>query len=135
MFALGILRRASCAEPPGQRHIYHTTDTFILASAMQNYLQRSSLNSTNASSTAEITDVWELIAEEILKPLDISSTAFTSLRTYDARAQPYGGASHHEPAAENVARGLRLLRVQATASSSNATTWPSSANGRWWATG
>ena len=91
-------------EPPGQRHIYHTTDTFILASAMQNYLQRSSLNSTNISSAAEITDVWELIAEEILKPLDISSTAFTSLRTYDARAQPYGGESHHEPAAENVAR-------------------------------
>ena len=92
---------------------------------MQNYLQRSSLNSTNASSTAEITDVWELIAEEILKPLDISSTAFTSLRTYDARAQPYGGESRHEPAAAHVACDLRLLRVQATGCSSNATTWPS----------
>ena len=72
---------------------------------MQNYLQRSSsLNSTNASSTAEITDVWELIAEEILKPLDISSTAFTSLRTYDARAQPYGGESRQS-------RLLHMLRA------------------------
>ncbi len=84
-------------EPPGQRHIYHTSDTFILTAAMQRFLQAkiggprpptsrpSSINATKA------VDIWELIVTGIFEPLHLSSAAMSSLRTYDADRQPYGG--------------------------------------------
>jgi hypothetical protein len=47
-------------------------------------------------------DVWAMVIEDILVPLKVSSGSWTSLRTYDTMAQPYGGmgcvfASHIPP--------------------------------------
>ena len=75
-------------EPPGQRHIYHTTDTFILGASMQRILQA---QSPHAEGGDHITDIWHLLVDSIFKPLQLSSSAFSSLRTYDDAQQPYSG--------------------------------------------
>ena len=68
--------------PPGTKHIYHTTDTFVVVRAMQEYVK------ANISPQA---DIWELVVNDILKPLNVQSGAWTSLRTFGAIGQPYGG--------------------------------------------
>jgi hypothetical protein len=104
-------------EPPGQRHIYHTTDTFILTSAMQRFLQAATArgggegapgghNATARAGTAaaataaaaaaanseeEELDIWELLVSDVLAPLELSMASLSTLRTYDAEQQPYGG--------------------------------------------
>ena len=81
-------------EPPGRRHIYHTTDTFVLVSAMQRLLQ-AKLRAQNVSLLVAgrriPEDIWQLLAEDVFEPLQLSEAALSSLRTYDAEAQPYGG--------------------------------------------
>ena len=67
---------------PGTKHIYHTTDTFIVTAAMQKYAE------VHVGPSA---DIWGMIVEDILVPLHVQSGAYTSLRTYGDVSMPYGG--------------------------------------------
>ena len=70
--------------PPGTQWVYRTSDTFILTSAMQNYLE--TMEGPDA-------DIFEFVVNEVYKPLNLSPGVFTILRTKDNnwQGQPYGG--------------------------------------------
>lgn len=68
---------------PGTYWVYHTSDTFLLARAMNNYLQ------AHAGSDA---DIFNLVRDEVFIPLTLSAGAMTSLRTDNsATGQAFGG--------------------------------------------
>lgn len=70
--------------PPGTQWVYRTSDTFIVTSAMQNYLE--TVESPDA-------DIYEFVVDEVYKPLTMGPGVFTILRTKDNnwQGQPYGG--------------------------------------------
>jgi hypothetical protein len=70
--------------PPGTQWVYRTSDTFIVTSAMQNYLD------TQEGPEA---DIFKFVVDEVYKPLKMSPGVFTILRTKDNnwQGQPYGG--------------------------------------------
>jgi len=57
---------------PGEKWVYHTSDTFILTRAMQNYLR------TQQDPDA---DIFEFVVEEVYKPLKLGPGAMSSMRT------------------------------------------------------
>ena len=59
---------------PGTRWVYRTSDTFILTRAMHNYLQ--GLQGPEA-------DIFQLVVDEVYRPLGLGPGAFTTLRTSD----------------------------------------------------
>jgi len=59
---------------PGTRWVYRTSDTFILARAMQNYLQ------TQQGSDA---DIYKFVVDEVYRPLGLGPGVFTTMRTAD----------------------------------------------------
>jgi CubicO group peptidase (beta-lactamase class C family) len=59
---------------PGTRWVYRTSDTFILTRAMHNYLQ--TLEGTDA-------DIYRFVVDEVYRPLELGSGAFTTIRTAD----------------------------------------------------
>ena len=59
---------------PGQQWVYHTSDTFILTRAMQNYLQ------TQQGSDA---DIFEFVVDEVYRPLGMGPGVMSSMRTAD----------------------------------------------------
>ncbi|MFM9670935.1 hypothetical protein [Streptomyces galilaeus] len=77
--ALSFPRKAT----PGSEWVYHSSDTFLSARAMNNYLQR------KAGSDA---DLFHMLRNEVLTPIGISPDARVSSRT-DNRANgvPFGG--------------------------------------------
>ena len=70
--------------PPGTQWVYRTSDTFIVTSAMQNYLD--TLEGPDA-------DIFEFVVDEVYKPLKMGPGVFTILRTKENnwQGQPYGG--------------------------------------------
>jgi len=70
---------------PGEQWVYHTSDTFIVTEAMQNFLQ---------SKEGPDADIYEFVVEEVYKPLKMGPGVFTTLRTSDDNWQglPIGGA-------------------------------------------
>ncbi|WP_285764429.1 choice-of-anchor D domain-containing protein [Biformimicrobium ophioploci] len=78
----------SCTEyprkaSPGTKWIYHTSDTYILGRAMNEYLQGLEGSSKDIYS--------DLLIGEVLGPLGVSPTAQFSRRTYDSEQQPFTG--------------------------------------------
>jgi hypothetical protein len=68
---------------PGQAWVYHTSDTFILTRAMNNYLVG------QAGSGA---DIFNLVRDEVYIPLHLSAGALTALRTDNSPSgAPFGG--------------------------------------------
>jgi hypothetical protein len=63
---------------PGTRWVYRTSDTFILARALQNYLQ------TKQGSGA---DIFQFVVDDVYRPLKIGPGAWTTLRTADNNYQ------------------------------------------------
>ena len=65
-------------QPPGEQWVYHTSDTFILARALQNYLGE---------------DVFDFLVSEVFLPLGIGPGAHSSARTSDNgwQGQAFGG--------------------------------------------
>jgi hypothetical protein len=59
---------------PGTRWVYRTSDTFILTSAMQRYLQE--------QEGAEA-DIFDLVVDEVYRPLGMGPGFFSSMRTAD----------------------------------------------------
>jgi hypothetical protein len=59
---------------PGTLWVYRTSDTFILTRALHNYLR--------SQSGAEA-DIYQFVVDEIYRPLELGSGAYSSLRTAD----------------------------------------------------
>ncbi len=70
---------------PGTQWVYHTSDTFIVTSAMNNYLQ------TQAGSEA---DIFDFVVDEVYAPINMGPGVFSTSRTSDNHWQglPYGGS-------------------------------------------
>ncbi|MEO1038647.1 MAG: serine hydrolase domain-containing protein [Pseudomonadota bacterium] len=70
-------------EAPGRTWVYHTTDTYLLGTAMQAYLQ--AREGPNA-------DIYrDLLIDPLWRPLGLSATMDETRRTADERAQPFVG--------------------------------------------
>lgn len=78
-FSCSYTRKAT----PGSTWVYRTTDTYILGAAIDGYFRNQ-----EGSSKDFYTD---MLVEELWKPLDLSPTTYTSLRTFDTAAQVYSG--------------------------------------------
>jgi hypothetical protein len=78
----------SCTEyprkaTPGSKWVYHTSDTYILGTAMNAYVK-----GIEGSSADIFTDI---LLGEVLAPLGVSPTAKFTRRTYDSVQQPFTG--------------------------------------------
>ncbi len=94
-------------EPPGQRWVYHTTDTFLLSVAMSGYLGRQRGSSLKAPA-----DLLEFLAAEVYRPLGVSAGALQSVRT-DNRADGWvlgGYGMFWTP--DDILKIANLLNVQ-----------------------
>ncbi|MCC5827559.1 hypothetical protein [Alkalimonas sp.] len=77
----------ACAYPrkaaPGSLFVYHSSDTYILSAAMQQYYRQMA---------GENADYYrDLLVEEIWKPLALSPLSYESRRSYDSVALPWAG--------------------------------------------
>lgn len=70
-------------QAPGERWVYHTSDTYALGTAMQALLR------AKRGSTADTFD--DLLWPDVLAPLGVSPTAAYTRRTLDAVRQPFTG--------------------------------------------
>ena len=68
---------------PGARWVYHTSDTYLLGTAM------SALLRTKQGDAADLFD--DLLLRDVLAPLQVSPTAHTTRRSDDAVRQPFVG--------------------------------------------
>ncbi|WP_105102262.1 choice-of-anchor D domain-containing protein [Microbulbifer pacificus] len=78
----------SCTEyprkaTPGSKWVYHTSDTYLLGTAMNAYVK-----GIEGSSSDIFTDI---LLDEVLTPLGVSATAEFTRRTYDGVQQPFTG--------------------------------------------
>lgn len=68
---------------PGTRFVYHTSDTYVLGTALSRLL---------ASKLGAGADTYEnLLVEPVWKPLQLSALLDDALRSYDDTAQPFTG--------------------------------------------
>ncbi|MCP4411473.1 MAG: beta-lactamase family protein [Gammaproteobacteria bacterium] len=72
------------ATQPGIQWVYHTSDTFVVTRAMQNYVQTQESNAT---------DIFNFIVDEVYKPIKMGPGAFSTARTEDNNwaGQAFGG--------------------------------------------
>lgn len=77
--ACGYTRKAV----PGSQFVYHSSDSYILSRAMQQYYR------SLAGSQADY--YTDLLVNELWQPLQLSPLTYNSKRTYDAVAQPWAG--------------------------------------------
>lgn len=92
-YSCGYYERKS---DPGTEWVYHTSDTYILGTAMNNYIKK-------VTNDPEADYFADLIVEDILNPLGISPTYKKQQRTYGNPAQPFSGFGifyHHDDAAK-----------------------------------
>ncbi|MBV6416964.1 MAG: hypothetical protein CMLOHMNK_01582 [Steroidobacteraceae bacterium] len=77
----------ACSYPymatPGTTFVYHTSDTYLLGRAMSMYYK------SQAGGGADFFD--DVVVGEIYKPLGLSPTTYTTLRTQDSAAQAHTG--------------------------------------------
>lgn len=69
---------------PGTQFVYHTSDTYILTQALDQYLQ---------SQQGSGADIFDYLVSEVLQPIKIGPGSQTTLRTIEVsgRGQPFGG--------------------------------------------
>lgn len=71
-------------EAPGTRWVYHTPDTYLLGTALQQVLRR-------RTGRADA-DIFEhLVWSDVFAPLGLSATARATRRSHDAARQPFSG--------------------------------------------
>ncbi len=71
------------AATPGNTWVYHTSDTYLVATAMNAFLQARRGVGQDAYRDLLVDDLW--------RPLGLSPVTHTTLRTFDAVAQGFGG--------------------------------------------
>jgi hypothetical protein len=69
--------------PPGERFVYHSSDTYVGGAAMRALLERAQLPGDGLYRTLVVEPFWE--------PLALSAAIRGTLATGDTRAQPYTG--------------------------------------------
>jgi hypothetical protein len=85
---------------PGTKWVYHTSDTFLLGSAQQQYLK------AQDGATA---DIFNMVRDDVLKPIKTSPETWTSVRTDNsATGQAFGGYGMFWTQ-DNIAKVARLL--------------------------
>jgi hypothetical protein len=80
-FACGAYPRRS---PPGTVWVYHTSDTYLLGTALNGYLR-----SLPGRSDADVFE--DIVVADVFRPLGLSPVTDTSRRTYDAVREPFAG--------------------------------------------
>lgn len=70
--------------PPGTEWVYHTSDTYILGTAMNAYLKMVTKN-------PQADYFSDILVKDIFEPLGTSPTFKKQQRTYDSVAQPFSG--------------------------------------------
>lgn len=70
-------------EPPGERWVYRTSDTYILGTAMNAFLKRARGGQADLLSDLLVPDIW--------RPIGLGPAAEVSRRTRDEVAQPFAG--------------------------------------------
>jgi CubicO group peptidase (beta-lactamase class C family) len=89
--------------PPGEVWVYHSSDTFILTRAMNNYL-------VQREGSEE--DIFNFVRDEVYIPLKLSSGALTTLRTDNSpNGAPFGGYGLFWTQ-DDIAKLALLLNVQ-----------------------
>lgn len=78
--ACGAFKRKS---RPGSKWVYHTSDTYILGTALQNYLKQ--------KQGIEADIYRDILGEGLWAKLELSPVVETTRRTSDDRAQPFTG--------------------------------------------
>lgn len=78
-FACGYSRRST----PGTLFVYHTSDSYLLGRAINEYYQ------AQVSGSADF--YRDVMVEDIYKPLGLSPTTYTTLRTRDSQSQAHTG--------------------------------------------
>nr|WP_010133426.1 hypothetical protein [Microbulbifer agarilyticus] len=73
------LRKAT----PGSQWVYHTSDTYIAGTHMNDYLQNQQGSSADIFADTIVADLWE--------PIGVGPTGLYTRRTYDSVAQPFAG--------------------------------------------
>jgi hypothetical protein len=76
---------------PGSSWVYHTSDTLLLGAALNNIVKH------REGSTKDV--YTDILVSELWKPLKMSPTTYTTLRTADSLAYPlsgYGLTLHHD---------------------------------------
>lgn len=69
---------------PGTRWVYHTSDTYILGTALNHYLKTLPGHGND--------DIFsDVLVRDIFAPLQLSPSSRVTRRTYDATAQPFTG--------------------------------------------
>ena len=68
---------------PGSQWVYHTSDTYIAGTHMNDYLQGQQGSSADIFDDTLVTDLW--------KPIGVSPTGQYTRRTYDTIEQPFAG--------------------------------------------
>lgn len=79
-FACGHYHRGS---PPGKTWVYHSWDSYVLGTAMQEFVRRHLGPNADLYRDIHVAQLW--------RKLHLSPVLDTSLRTYDAVQQPYTG--------------------------------------------
>jgi hypothetical protein len=89
---------------PGSRWVYHTSDTYLLGTAMNAYLK-----SLPAHAQADIFD--DIVVADVFAPLGLSPVTTVSRRTYDATREPFAGwgLTYHR---DDIARLASFLGTQ-----------------------
>ncbi len=68
---------------PGRRWVYHTSDTYVLSTAMANFLKQKQ---------GENSDIYtDILVEPVWRTLALSPVTASTLRTLDSRGQPFAG--------------------------------------------
>jgi len=70
-------------EPPGTQWVYHTSDTYVLGTALSAFIKR--------QLGAEKDLYGDVVVRELWQPLGLSPVTSITRRTYDAVAQPFTG--------------------------------------------
>ena len=77
-FACGFFPRKA---EPGTRFVYHTSDTYIVGTALQALLREKHADA----------DLYQMLRDDIWRPLGLSPLLDVTKRTYDAAGQPFTG--------------------------------------------
>lgn len=80
-FACGAYPRSA---PPGSEWVYHTSDTYLLGTALNGYLR----SLPRRAGQDLFTDV---LVADVFRPLGLSPVAYTTRRTYDSAREPFVG--------------------------------------------
>jgi hypothetical protein len=70
-------------EPPGTKWVYHTSDTYVLGTALNAFVKQHLGMEMDLYSDVVVHDLWQ--------PLGLSPVTAVARRTYDAVAQPFTG--------------------------------------------